>query len=250
MSTDPLFWLLAALAVAALGLSKGGFAGAGMLATPLLSLFMPPLAASAMLLPVQMVQDALSMWMFRGQFSAWNLKVMMPGAVIGVGLAWLLAAHVSENFVRLTLGAVSILFVLHAWLARPRAVERPPTAPAGMFWGSIAGFTSAMCQAGNPPFQMFVLRQNLDKLTYVGTFVIFFGVVNALKVVPYFALGQFSLQNFTMTLALMPVAVAVNYFAVWLVKRTPAMLFFRIAHVLIFLISLELIRAGVLGMLR
>ncbi|MCC7347972.1 MAG: sulfite exporter TauE/SafE family protein [Variibacter sp.] len=250
MSTDPLFWLLAVLAVTSLGFSKGGFAGAGMVATPMMSLFMPPLQASALLLPVQIVQDVLSMWIFRRHYSAWNLKVMIPGAFLGVGLAWLLAAHVSDNFVRIALGVVSILFVLHAWLVRPGAVERPPAAVAGVFWGSVAAFTSALCQAGGPPFQMFVLRQNLDKMSYVGTFVFFFGVVNALKVVPYFALGQFTVEYFSMTVLLIPVATISNYLAVWLVRRTPTVLFYRVAHVLTFIISLELIRAGVLGMWR
>lgn len=251
MITDSLFWLLAVIAVSALGLSKGGFAGAGMIATPLMSLFMPPLQAAALLLPVQIVQDVLAVWMFRRTYSAWNLKVMLPGALIGVGLAWLLAAHVSDAFIRFMLGVVSILFVLHAWLApTPTAGGPRPKAAAGLFWGSSAAFTSAICQAGNPPFQVFVLRQNLDKMTYVGTFVMFFGVVNALKVIPYFALGQFSTQHFTMTLMLIPVATAANYFGVWLVKRTPTILFYRIAHILIFLISLELIRAGILGMVR
>lgn len=249
MIFDPLFWLLASVGVVALGLSKGGFAGAGMIATPLLSLVMPPLQAAALLLPVQIVQDILSMWMFRRTYSAWNLKVMLPGAFIGVGAAWLLAAHVSDNFIRLMLGIVSIAFVLHAWLApAPAGGRRPPSAWAGLFWGSCAAFTSAMCQAGNPPFQVFVLRQNLDKLTYVGTFVMFFGVVNALKVVPYFALGQFSAPNFTATLMLIPLATAANYFGVWLVKRTPTVLFYRIAHLLVFIVSLELIRAGIVGL--
>jgi uncharacterized membrane protein YfcA len=84
----------------------------------------------------------------------------------------------------------------------------------------------------------------------VGTFVMFFAVVNALKVIPYFALGQFTAQNFLATVMLFPLAVAANYLGVWLVKRTPTILFYRIAHLLIFLISLELIRSGLLGMLR
>ena len=244
MISDPLFWLLACLAVISLGLSKGGFAGAGMIATPLVSLWMPPLQAAALLLPVQIVQDVLSMIMFRRTYSGWNLKVMLPGALVGVGLAWVFAAHVSDNFIRLMLGPVSIAFVLHAWFAPAPATEQPPTARAGLFWGSCAAFTSAICQAGNPPFQGFVLRQNLDKMTYVGTFVIFFGVVNALKVIPYFA------QNFAATLILIPVATAANYFGVWLVKRTPTVLFYRIAHILVFIVSLELVRAGALGLLR
>jgi L-cystine uptake protein TcyP (sodium:dicarboxylate symporter family) len=39
--TDPLFYVLAIPAVVAVGLSKGGFAGVGQMATPLLALLMP-----------------------------------------------------------------------------------------------------------------------------------------------------------------------------------------------------------------
>ena len=45
--SDPLFYALAIPAVVALGLSKGGFAGAGQMATPMLALVMPPLEAAA-----------------------------------------------------------------------------------------------------------------------------------------------------------------------------------------------------------
>ena len=59
MLTDPLFWLLAVPAVIALGLAKGGFAGVGMLATPLLALIVPPLQAAAILLPILLLQDVI-----------------------------------------------------------------------------------------------------------------------------------------------------------------------------------------------
>ena len=50
--TDPLFYLFAVPAVIMLGLSKGGFSGIGMVATPLLALLLPPLEAAAILLPI------------------------------------------------------------------------------------------------------------------------------------------------------------------------------------------------------
>ena len=56
----PLFYLLAIPAVTFLGLSKGGFAGVGMLATLLLALVVPPLEAAAILSPILIVQDAIS----------------------------------------------------------------------------------------------------------------------------------------------------------------------------------------------
>src|SRR5262249_8883678 len=60
--TDPLFYLLAIPAIVALGLGKGGFAGVGMISTPLLALTMPPLQAAAILLPIVLCQDVISAW--------------------------------------------------------------------------------------------------------------------------------------------------------------------------------------------
>ena len=48
----------------------------------------------------------------------------------------------------------------------------------------------------------------------------------------------------------LPAAVIANYGGIWLVRRTPTELFYRIAYVLMFLISLELIRSGLTEMAR
>ncbi len=58
--TDPVFYLAAIPAVTFLGLSKGGFAGVGLMATPLLALVLPPLQAAAILLPILLLQDVIS----------------------------------------------------------------------------------------------------------------------------------------------------------------------------------------------
>jgi uncharacterized protein len=97
--TDPLFYLLAIPAIVALGLGKGGFAGVGMISTPLLALTMPPLQAAAILLPIVLCQDVISAWTYRRRWSAWNLKVLLPGSVAGVGAAWLFAAYVPNAYV-------------------------------------------------------------------------------------------------------------------------------------------------------
>jgi hypothetical protein len=89
-----------------------------------------------------------------------------------------------------------------------------------------------------------VLPQRLPKLTLVGTSTLFFAVVNLLKVLPYFALGNFSHHGLMTSLALMPVAVAANFAGIYLVRITPAETFYRIAYALVFLLSLALIWQG------
>jgi uncharacterized membrane protein YfcA len=242
--TDPLFYPLAIIAVTALGLGKGGFAGVGVMATPLLATILPPLQAAAILLPILIVQDAISVWVYRREWSAWHLKVMLPGGLLGIGIAWALATQVSDAFVRLVIGLIGVSFALNAWFGPKSALPKPPSVPGGIFWGTVAGFTSTLSQAGGPPFQVYVLPQRLPKLTLVGTYTIYFAVLNVLKIVPYFALGQFSTANLASSIVLLPVAVAANFLGIWLVRRTPTGLFYQIAYVLIFVISLELIRSG------
>jgi uncharacterized membrane protein YfcA len=49
---------------------------------------------------------------------------------------------------------------------------------------------------------------------------------------------------------LLPVAILANFLGIWLVRRTPTGLFYQIAYVLVFLISLELIRSGTMTLIR
>lgn len=252
MITDPLFYLIAVPAVVALGLSKGGFAGIGQVATPLLALIMPPLEAAAVLLPIMLAQDAVSMWVYRKDFSAWNIKVMLPGAILGIGAAWLLASYISDAAVRIAIGAITLAYVVYTWLGPRGLLDKPGSASTagGVFWGSLSGFTSTLCQTGGPPFQIHVLPQQLAKMTFVGTTAIFFGIVNALKVVPYFALGQFSTAGLSSSAALLPLALLTNALGIWLVRRTPQAMFYRLTLVMLLLIGLELMRSGGLDLLR
>ena len=223
MITDPLFYLLAIPAITALGLGKGGFAGAGMISTPLLALTMPPLQAAAILLPILLCQDVISVWIYRRRWSAWNLKVLLPGSVVGV---------------------TGVCFALYNWFGKLPAQPRRPSVAAGMFWGSLAGFTSTIIQVGAPPYQVHILPQRLDKFTLIGTTIIFFALVNVMKLVPYFALGQFSPRTLATSAVLLPFAVATNFFGLWLARRTPTELFYRITYLLMFVISLALIWQG------
>jgi uncharacterized membrane protein YfcA len=250
--TDPWFYLLAIPAVITLGLAKGGFAGVGMIATPLLALIMPPLEAAAILLPLLIVQDIISVWSYRHAWSMWNLKVLIPGGAIGMALGTLFAGLVSNAVIEVTIGAIGLLFVIYHWVGRRlipalrEAADRPyrPPIPLGIMWGAMSGFMSLLVQVGAPPYQIHILPQRLDKLTLVGTTTIFFAFLNEMKIIPYFTLGQFSLRNFATSLALLPLAIAANFLGIWLVHRTPTALFYQLAYVLMLVISLALLWQG------
>src|SRR5690606_19016507 len=97
MLSEPIFSWLAIPAVVLLGLSKGGFAGVGAIAMPLLALRISPVQAAGILLPVLIVQDAVSVWAFRKDWARDILALLIPSALVGIVLAYLLAAKVSAT---------------------------------------------------------------------------------------------------------------------------------------------------------
>ena len=251
--TDPVFYMLAIPAVIALGLSKGGFSGIGTIAAPLMAIAVPPIQAIGILTPILLVQDVVTLWSYWRKWDLAILKIMVPGQIAGAGLAWLIAAHVPDAAIRLVIGVIAVGFVLSQWFGLAARFAREhghPSAAAGRLWGAVSGFTSLIANTGAPPFQIYVLPQKLDKETFVGTFSLFIAFGNALKVLPYFMLGQLNPTNLGTSAALLPLAVVTNMAGVWLVRRTPVEAFYKIIYWLIFLIGLQLIYAGTMQVLR
>ena len=242
MSSTMAFYLAAIPAVMLLGLSKGGFSGLGTLVVPVMALAISPVKAAAIMLPLLVVGDWVSVWAFRRDYSTRNLIILIPASVIGVGVGWLLAAKVSEDAVRLAVGLISILFVVYMVL-RDRlgaATAAKPGVPSGVLWGAIAGFTSFISHSGAPPFQVYVMPQKLEPRIFAGTAAIVFAAVNLLKVVPYFFLGQFSRANLIDSAGLMPVAILSALGGVWLVRRVSIERFYAVILALTFLVGLKL----------
>jgi len=243
--TDPLFYLVAIPAVTALGLSKGGFSGLGTIAAPLMALVVSPVQAIGILTPILITQDVVTVWSYWRRWDSRILWIMVPGQIFGAGLAWAIAAYVPDAAIRLVVGLIATAFALSQWFGLAgRFASEHPSVVAGRLWGVAAGFTSFIANTGGPPFQIYVLPQKLEKETFVGTYSLFFAVGNALKVVPYFLLGQLNPLNMGTATLLLPLAVATNVAGVWLVRRTPTEFFYKIVYLLIFLIGLELIVTG------
>ena len=133
------------------------------------------------------------------------LLIMLPGAMVGITIGWLTAAWVTEHEIRLIVGLASVGFALLYWFRHRRsATAAKPNILKGGFWGGVTGFTSFVSHAGGPPFQIYAAPLRLDPRIFAGSSVIFFAVVNAVKVVPYFFLGQFSAENLLTSAILLP----------------------------------------------
>lgn len=247
MEGDILFYTLAVIAAFLAGASKGGLSMVGVLCVPLLSLSTSPVAAAALLLPIYIVSDMYGLWAFRKSFDMRNLMILGPATTLGVIIGWATAHITSPRLVTLLLGVIGLSYCINALVRRGNIPFKAADVPRGLFWGTISGFTSFVAHSGGPPFQVYVLPQKLDRMKFAGTVTVLFTYVNAIKLLPYWALGQFNPGNLKLAAMLSPIAVVGAFAGYRLVKIMPDKLFFRLVEIALAALSVKLIYSAVFG---
>lgn len=246
--SDPCILIASICAVTLAGLSKGGFGGTmGMLGVPIMALVISPVQAAAILLPIYIIMDIFSLWSWRREFDLQTLKIMLPAGVVGIAIGWITAAYVSDSSVRLLVGIISVGFVVNYYISklRKRVQSTQPHRPLlGGICGTVAGFTSFIAHTGGPPYQVYTLPLGQSPRIFTGTSVRFFFIINVIKLVPYFALGQFDATNLKTSFALMPLAVISTLVGAWIVKRMRPDVFYPLMYVLMLLAGMKLLFDG------
>ena len=96
-----------------------------------------------------------------------------------------------------------------------------PGVPGGMFWGAMSGFTTTICQAGGPPFQIYVLPQRLAKMVFVSTNIDLLRLAELAEGRAVLCARPVHHQTLLTSAALLPLALAFNQLGFWLVRRVP-----------------------------
>ncbi|ULB08404.1 sulfite exporter TauE/SafE family protein [Cereibacter azotoformans] len=235
------FWALAVTASVLVGMSKGGLPVVGIMSVPLLALVISPVTAAGLLLPIYVVSDMFGLYAYRHEFDARVLKILIPGATVGVVIGWLTASVVPETVVGGLVGLIGAAFATNLLLRRTEPPARVARVTPGLVWGTATGFTSFVSHAGAPPYQVYVLPLKMPKTVFAGTSTILFAYINAIKLIPYAALGQLSTENLRVAAWLMLPAALSVFVGYRLVRIVPQALFFRIVIWALLLISLRLI---------
>jgi uncharacterized membrane protein YfcA len=244
--SDPYFYLLAVPAIILIGVAKGGFAGGfGSLGVPLMSLVISPVQAAAIILPLLCAIDWWGIRVYRGAWDARQLKIMIPGALLGIGVGAALFGNLSDKAVLVLVGTIAVTFALNSWLRRnaQRAAAQSSTLKGG-FWGAVAGLTSFTAHAGGPPSLVYLLPLQLPKVTLLATVSYLFLVINMVKLAPYAWLGQFNADNLIASAILLPLVPLGVHLGRWLQGRVNQALFYKISEVGLLLTGMQLIYRG------
>jgi uncharacterized protein len=252
MSGDLLFWAMACLATFLVGASKGGLPGVGILSVPVLSQVMPPVMAAGLLLPIYVLSDLYGLWLYRKEFNSRVIVIVTCAATLGILIGWATARFNNDSLVRLIVGVVGLWYIVDIVMKRNRPQPEPKTAdvPRGIFWGTIAGFTSFVAHAGGTAYQMYVLPQRMEKMIYAGTATITFTFINLLKLPPYWMLGQISPGSLWYCLALAPISLVGAWSGYQITRKVTGQLFFRLVELALFLVSLKMMYDGVSGLMQ
>jgi len=251
MIDNPWFYAAALPAVFINGVSKGGFgSGLGIVSVPLMALTVQVTEAAAIMLPILCVMDLAALWAYRRSWDRANMKIMLPAGLAGLVLGALTFRYINEAGLKLLLGTVAVGFVLYHWSDGARRLTRTqPSKLKGYFWCGVSGYTSTLAHAGGPPMSIYLLPQRLDKALLAGTAVVFFAVMNYVKLVPYFRLGLFDARSLGTAATLAPIGVLGILTGVWVRKRISESLFYGLCYAFLLMTGVKLLYDSVVRLI-
>jgi uncharacterized membrane protein YfcA len=183
------FSLIILVAALFVGLVKGGLGPvAGALIVPLLSTSMPVTDAVGLTLPLLLVGDWIALPVYWRQWDVQELRLLVPGGVVGVLTGLVLLTSLSDQALRQVLGAFTLIVAGYKLASDSlTSLEYAPRRWHGVLAGWGSGFGSALANVGAPPITAYLLLRRLTPSIFIGTTVIFFLVMNALKLPLYLA---------------------------------------------------------------
>jgi uncharacterized protein len=245
--TDWQFYAASIPAVLLLGLSKSGFgSGFGSLAVPIMALAVTVPQAAAILMPILLVMDLMSLAAYRKDFDRHLLKFLVPMGLLGTVIGTLSFKLLDSKLVAGLVGVFTLLFLAQRLLFPPRADSPPPPKWLGAVLTTTAGFTSFVAHAGGPPLNAYVLPLRLAPVVFAATMSVFFFVLNLSKWVPYAWLGLLDARNMATSLALVPLAPIGVFAGVRMARRMQPWLFYRLVYIGMFLTGCKLVWDGFL----
>lgn len=150
MLPDIDFYLVAIPAVLLVGLAKGGMGEAlSLMGVPILSMAVSPVQAAALLLPILIAMDIVSLWIWRKHGDRQTYIMLLPGALVGIAVGWATSAYVPRDALRLIIGLITVVFVLRyvytLWRSRNASpFSRSRSAPARLLSGAPSRAMAAL----------------------------------------------------------------------------------------------------------
>lgn len=215
-------WAALALGAVLGGFSKTGIGGTGLLTVGIFASVLPARSSTGTVLLVFLIADVFGILTYRAHADWPTLRRLAPAVVAGILLGVVFLLNVDDTGLRRTIGVVLLLLVgVHLWYrsrsesGEMRVLPRPVTVAAG----AGSGFTSMVANAGGAVMSVYLLGARLPMLTFLGTTVWFFFLVNLFKTPFSIALGLITPDGVRIALVLIPFIVLGAWLGRALIRR-------------------------------
>ena len=267
-------WILLMVVAALCGIAKTALPGAATIAVALCTAALPAKESTGAILLMLMTGDLLAVWSYRHDADFRMLRRLVPAVLAGVGAGALFLHLASDSSTRRLIGIVLLLLVAITLLQR-RAAGRsrvparspvPPMAPpasgasgalealrasaapatggraARLVYGSLAGFTTMVANAGGPVTSMYFLACRYPVKAFLGTTAWFFFLVNLVKLPFSVSAGLVNATTLSLTGIAAPAVIASALAGRRLAERMDQRVFEPIIIALTIISALPLLR--------
>ena len=226
--------LLIAFVVLLIGVSKSAFAGAlGVFAVPLLMFKFTAVEAIALMLPLLIIADGMSLISFWKRWDTELLKLLIPGAIFGIIVANLIIDFVDTENLRLIIAFVCISFAMKSiWFSNITFTFFDSKFGAYLMSAS-SGVSSTLVHAGGPPLIIYFTAIKLPQTKFVATAAAFLAIINIGKLIGVLSLGLLSVDVTLTAIAFVPIAFLGNWIGVNINKRLNKAAFLKMMNYLL-----------------
>ena len=231
-------WILLMVVASLCGIAKTALPGAATIAVALCTAVMPAKESTGAILLMLMTGDLLAVWSYRRDADFHMLRRLVPAVLTGVGAGALFLHLASNDSTRRLIGVILLLLVAITLTQRRSTSRRAPDgasaaqapsppAPtletqeatttlatsttsgrlARLVYGSLAGFTTMVANAGGPVTSMYFLACRYPVKAFLGTTAWFFFLVNLVKLPFSISAGLVNTTTMSLTVICAPIVI-------------------------------------------
>lgn len=231
---SPWHWALLFAGGIAVGLSKTGVPGIGILFVAVFANILPARASTGVVLPLLILGDLAALALYRREVVWSHVARLLPWAGAGILLGWWALGRMSDAWTARAIGLILLAMLgVHAWRHWNRksvlrtygsgtvdevAAGSSPSRVFAAGAGVLGGFATLIANAAGPVMSIYLLAMRLPKREFLGTGAVFFFLINWFKVPFMVNLGLINSASLSLNLWLAP-AVLVG---AWLGARVAA----------------------------
>ncbi len=244
MELSAVQWIVIIFCALMFGVAKTGIPGIGILAVSLMAAILPARISTGFVLPMLIMADLFAVIYYRRKAVWSHLVRLIPWAVIGIVIGWLIMDKISDAQLQPVIGAIVLsLLLVNAWRRHRRnadeAIPRQWWFAAGI--GLLAGITTMMANAAGPIMVIYLVAMRLPKTAFVGTGAWYFFMLNWFKV-PFSAnLDLITRESLTVNLMVMPAIAFGAVIGIVVLQRIPQRYFTVTVEILAALAALRLL---------